>query len=75
MTRRGRRWAAVLAAGVLGILAIPRPPLLEGVPFSAVVLDREGRLLRMTLTADEKYRVRTPLAGFAPALADATLRH
>ncbi|MGE4131281.1 MAG: penicillin-binding protein 1C [Bdellovibrionales bacterium] len=37
------------------------PPILESVSFSKEILDREGNLLRLTLSGDEKYRVFTAL--------------
>ena len=55
-------------------LALPKPPLLEGVDFSQRVRDRNGNVLRVTLTADQKYRIWTPLKEISPALIDATLR-
>jgi len=51
----------------------PRPLLLEGIAFSRVIVDKNGRLLRMGLTSDEKYRERIPLREFSPALLQATL--
>jgi penicillin-binding protein 1C len=56
-------------------LALPKPPLLEGIDFSTRVRDRNGQLLRVTLTADQKYRVWTPLKDISPALIDATLKY
>ncbi|MGI9115952.1 MAG: penicillin-binding protein 1C [Chthoniobacterales bacterium] len=55
-------------------LALPKPPLLDGVSFSQCVRDRNGRLLRTTLTADQKFRIRTPLRAISPELIAATLR-
>ena len=55
-------------------LALPKPPLLEGVDFSTRVRDRNGNVLRVTLTTDQKYRVWTPLKEISPELIDATLR-
>src|SRR5687768_7747153 len=55
-------------------LALPRPPLLEGIDFSTRVRDRNGSVLRVTLTADQKYRLWTPLKEISPALIDATVR-
>ena len=40
--------------------------------FSRRVLDREGRLLRLTLTGDGKFRLRTPLAAISPEIIRAT---
>jgi len=55
-------------------LALPKPPLLEGISFSQCVRDRNGKLLRVTLSADQKFRIWTPLHDISPALIDATLR-
>src|SRR5438093_1625171 len=55
-------------------LALPKPPLLEGISFSQCVRDRNGKLLRVTLSADQKFRIWTPLHEISPALIDATLR-
>ena len=55
-------------------LALPKPPLLEGVSFSQCVRDRNGKVLRVTLTADQKYRVWTSLPNISPALIGATLQ-
>ena len=55
-------------------LALPKPPLLEGIDFSQRVRDRNGNVLRVTLTADQKYRVWTPLKEISPELINATLR-
>src|SRR5256714_11572777 len=55
-------------------LARQKPPLLEGIDFSTRVRDRNGNVLRVTLTADQKYRIWTPLKDISPALVDATLR-
>ena len=51
------------------LASAPKPPLLEGVAFSPVVLDREGGLLRLGLSADEKYRVRVRLRSPQPTTA------
>jgi penicillin-binding protein 1C len=56
-------------------LLLPKPPLLEGISFSQRVRDRNGKLLRVTLTSDQKYRVWTPLREISPRLIDATLRY
>jgi penicillin-binding protein 1C len=64
-------------AALLGVawLFLPKPPPLEGVSFSQRILDRDGRLLRLTLSADEKYRLHTPLEKVSPDLIAATLLH
>ena len=54
---------------------LPKPPLLDGVSFSQCVRDRNGELLRVTLTLDQKFRIWTPLREIAPDLVDATLQY
>jgi penicillin-binding protein 1C len=54
---------------------LPKPPLLDGISFSQCVRDRNGKLLRVTLSADQKFRVWTPLEEMSPDLIDATLRY
>ena len=56
-------------------LLLPKPPLLNGIAFSNVIRDRNGRLLRVTLGADQKFRIWTPLKEISPDLIDATLRY
>ena len=54
---------------------LPKPPLLDGVSFSQCVRDRNGDLLRITLTPDQKFRIWTPLSQISPDLVDATLQY
>ncbi len=54
-------------------LCMPRPPLLDGIAFSRKVTDRNGTLLWMSLSTDEKYRIYEPLSGIAPEVVRATL--
>ena len=81
MTRWRRRAAAALALLALALLPLlawrlwPKPPLSAGVPLSTAVLDAEGRLLRLTLAADERYRQWLPLDDISPTLVDAVLLH
>src|SRR6478735_12650291 len=56
-------------------LLLPKPPLLDGVSFSQCVRDRNGKLLRVTLSADQKFRIWTPLERISPDLIGATLRY
>ena len=67
-------FAILVAAVALVWIALPRPPLLDGISFSQCVRDRNGKLLRITLTTDQKYRVWTSLPNISPALIDATLQ-
>src|SRR3954447_10015385 len=69
---RGAVFSAMAFAGIW--LALPKPPLLEGVDFSTRLRDRNGKVLRVTLTADQKYRIWAPLKEISPALVDATLQ-
>lgn len=77
--KKWRKWfAALVATGTaLGAawLFLPPPPPLDGVSYSQRVLDRDGRMLRMTLSADDKYRLPAPLARIAPEFLAATLLH
>src|SRR4051794_10543933 len=53
---------------------LPRPPApLEEVSYSQRVLDRNGQLLRLTLSKDDKYRVYASLSEISPELVEATL--
>ena len=56
-------------------LALPKPPLLDGIPFSQCVCDRNGKLLRLTLSTDQKFRIWTPLQKISPDLINATLSY
>jgi penicillin-binding protein 1C len=70
--RSGIVFCAVVAAFWL---ALPKPPLLDGISFSQCVRDHNGKLLRVTLSADQKFRIWTPLKEISPDLIDATLRY
>jgi penicillin-binding protein 1C len=75
------RAPSVRSLAVLGMTAwfawliLPKPPLLDGISFSQCVHDRNGKLLRVTLSADQKFRIWTPLEKISPDLIDATLRY
>lgn len=76
LARRGR-WAllslTVLAAALLGLRGYPHPSLSESIPLSTVVRDREGRLLRLTLASDQRYRLWVPLHEISPQLVEAVM--
>ena len=59
---------------ILVWLALPKPPLLDGISFSQCVRDRNRNLLRVTLSADQKFRVQTALRDISPELIQATLQ-
>lgn len=52
---------------------IPSSPVLNDLSFSQVVYDDHHRVLRITLSKDEKYRIFTPLEEISPLLVQATL--
>src|ERR1700736_6914822 len=56
-------------------LLLPKPPLVDGISFSQCVRDRNGKLLRVTLTSDQKFRIWTSLPNISPELIDATLQY
>ncbi len=70
--RNGIVFCAVIAAVWL---TLPKPALLDGISFSQCARDRNGKLLRVTLSADQKFRIWTPLKEISPDLIDATLRY
>ena len=70
-------WPALLTCALVSAvwLALPKPPLLDGIPFSQCVRDRNGKLLRLTLSTDQKFRIWTPLQKISPDLINATLSY
>ncbi len=60
--------STILLASIISYIMLIKPPLLTGTSFSKVVLDREGELMRMSLSPDQKYRLYTPLTDIAPKL-------
>jgi penicillin-binding protein 1C len=77
MKRLFPRWmvALLLAVCVIwtGLRLMPKPSLLSGVPFSPVVTDRQGELLRFGLATDDVYRQFVPLEKIAPVMVGGTL--
>jgi penicillin-binding protein 1C len=76
-TARGRLVACAAAALLLLSLFVAYARLfgdaLSGVDFSGTWLDRDGALLRMFLTDDDKYRERTELSRIPSTLREAVL--
>jgi penicillin-binding protein 1C len=60
---------------VLLLIRLISPSLRSDVGISQAVYDRSGRLLRLTLSRDEKYRLWLPLKSLSPVLVRATLLH
>ena len=70
--------SSVFLFSVFIFVFLPKPTLYddsEGFGFSRVVYSRDGELLRLTLSPDEKYRLRTSLPRISPLLKEATLLH
>jgi penicillin-binding protein 1C len=71
-----RIWFAgvlVLCAGLAAIRSWPHPPLERWKPASTAVYDDRGRLLRLVLASDDRYRLWTPLREISPQLVEAVL--
>lgn len=75
MSRRRQIGLLIAVGAAVAWLLLPRPPLREGLGFSRAVFDREGRLLRLTLAPDERYRLWVPLGRISPRMVEATLLH
>ena len=61
-----------LAFIVLSLIRLwPHPPLSSYAPSSTAVLAADGSLLRLTLAADQQYRLWVPLKDISPTLVDA----
>ena len=74
--RRATVYSAItnLRDAVAAAIALcAKPPLYGDVGFSAAVEDRNGRLLRLALADDERYRLKLPLDDIAKNAIDATL--
>lgn len=73
--RHRRGWTAFCVIIVLFwvIRLFLMPPLLGDTHFSRVFYDRHGTLLRITLSADDKYRIYTPLSEISDTIKRATI--
>lgn len=74
--RRLRYLCITLFLVVCALVAIrfyPHPPLKDLAPYSRMVSDEKGVLLRMTLAADEHYRLWVPLEEISPSVVDSIL--
>jgi penicillin-binding protein 1C len=72
------RWIALLILACLLLLGsgwylLPRLQLMEGIPFSSIVRDRNGALLRLTTAADQRYRIRIGLDDIPNDLVEAVM--
>src|SRR5271169_7217835 len=67
--------AVTFAVLALVIALVPKPHLLDETSFSPCYVDRNGKLLRLGLAEDDRYRVYVPLDKIAPQLVEMTLLH
>lgn len=71
-----RRFSYVLVVIIFLFLVqviIPKPPLREGLSLSRALYDRNGKLLRLTLSSDDKYRLWLMRSQFSRTLIAVTL--
>jgi penicillin-binding protein 1C len=61
-----------MAAGLTYALC-PHPQLDHYVPYSSAFLDRNGKLLRLALAEDQRYRIYRSLEDISPQLVEATI--
>jgi penicillin-binding protein 1C len=83
--RKSRQWlqrwqnwlvgAVLLALLLLGCRLWPHPALRDWQPSSTAVYDDHGRLMRLTLASDDRYRLWVPLKDISPQLVDGVLLH
>ncbi|OJB05412.1 penicillin-binding protein 1C, partial [Burkholderia ubonensis] len=82
--RAGRwlhRWQNWIAGGLIVVAVLagfrlwPHPSLRDWKPSSTAVFDAHGRLLRLTLAKDDRYRLWVPLERMSPQLVEAVLLH
>ena len=71
--RRGCNFIGILLLAYFIVRLFFTPPLLNDTHFSRVFYDRNGKLLRITLSADDKYRVYTPLNEISETVQRATI--
>jgi len=69
--------AGIIFIGIIALWALVRfvitPPILNNIDFSRAYYDRNGKLLRITLTNDDKYRIFTPLDKISPWIQQAVV--
>jgi penicillin-binding protein 1C len=76
--RRWHNWIAGLLLVVAALAACrlwPHPSLQQWKASSTAVYDDQGRLMRLTLASDDRYRIWVPLDRISPQLVDAVLLH
>jgi penicillin-binding protein 1C len=73
MIRRLRYAFACIGVASIALRVWPHAPLSRRVPVSTAVWSADGELLRVTLSADDQYRLWMPLSRMAPSVVDAFL--
>jgi penicillin-binding protein 1C len=70
-------WVGLVLASAFAVLVVlvPKPHLLDETSFSPCYVDRNGKLLRLGLAEDDRYRVYVPLEKISPQLVEMTLLH
>lgn len=66
---------ALVAAVQVGCRLWPHRLLREWLPSSTAVYDARGRLMRLTLASDDRYRLWVPLRDISPAVIDGVQLH
>lgn len=66
-------WSSIFISLLLLFIFWPRKPILSNIDFSDVILSRDGQLLRIYLTSDDKYRAFRPLPDYPKELIDAVI--
>jgi len=76
--QRWQNWLVgllLLASMLLAFRLWPHQPLHAWQPSSTAVYDDHGRLLRLTLASDDRYRLWVPLTDVSPQLVQGVLLH
>ncbi len=76
--QKARLLLTIALACLLTVVTVrlwPRVPLSQSFASSTAIYDTNGRLLRLTLADDDKFRLWTPLKEISPTLVEATLLH
>lgn len=76
MRKTGGAAFLLIILGCFGIwLTAPKEPLLDDLRFGSLVLDNEGKILRLGLAPDERYRLHVSLDRIAPEAVNAALEY
>jgi penicillin-binding protein 1C len=66
-----KAFLACAAMFALTIAVMPKPHLLDETSFSPCYVDRNGKLLRLGLADDDRYRVYVPMEKISPVFSRA----